>query len=56
MLVMGLGVGCHTNNSKFEDLTTDSIAITKLIILCNKLKLAPIHLEAVVEDFLVDTL
>ena len=29
MLVMGLGIGCHTNNSKFEDLTTDSIAITK---------------------------
>lgn len=51
---IGYGIGCHADNSTFEDLTTDPIAIETLINLCNKLKLSPLHLEDVVEDFLVD--
>ena len=51
---IGYGIGCCVNNSAFEDMSTDPIAIENLINLCNKLKLSPLHLEDVVEDFLVD--
>lgn len=52
---IGYGIGCRTDNTAFEDMSTDSIAIENLINLCNKLKLSPLHLEDAVEDFLVDT-
>ena len=51
---IGYGIGCHADNSAFEDISMDQLSITKLISLCNKLKLSPVHLEDVVEDFLVD--
>jgi len=51
---IGYGIGCRADNSNFEDLTTDPVAVTNLISICNKLKLSPIHLADVVEDFLVD--
>lgn len=54
---IGYGIA-HTEDSSlsFEDLTTDLIAITKLVKLCNELDLSPIHLKDVVEDFLVETI
>ena len=51
---IGYGIGCRADNSAFEDMSTDPTAIENLINLCNKLKLSPLHLEDVVEDFLVD--
>lgn len=51
---IGYGIGCRTDNSAFEDISTNPIAIENLINLCNNLKLSPLHLEDVVEDFLVD--
>ena len=51
---IGYGIGCRTDNSSFEDLSSDPIATENLINLCNKLKLSPLHLEDAVEDFLVD--
>lgn len=51
---IGYGIGYRSRDQVicFEDLTTDLPSITDLISLCNKLKLAPIHLEDVVEDFI----
>ena len=34
------------------DLSTDRMAVEKLVGLCNDLRLDPIHLDDVVEDFL----
>lgn len=51
---IGYGIGCRADNSAFEDMSTDLIVIGNLINLCNKLKLSPLHLKDVVEDFLVD--
>lgn len=48
------GIGCRADNSAFEDISADPIAIEDLIDICNKLKLSPLHLKDVVEDFLVD--
>lgn len=51
---IGYGIGYRSRNQVvyFEDITTDLLAMTDLIFLCNKLKLSPIHLEDVVEDFI----
>ena len=51
---IGYGIGCRADNSAFEDMSTDPIAIKNLINLCNELKLSPMHFKDVVEDFLVD--
>lgn len=36
-----------------DDITTDEAAIKRLIELCNRLKLSPLHLSDVVDDFLL---
>ncbi len=55
---IGYGIGCSDSkrSSTFEDLTTDQNRADTLIEQCNKLHLSPIHLEDVVEDFLVGDL
>lgn len=35
-----------------HDITPDRVALTKLVTQCNQLKLSPIHLHDIVEDFL----
>lgn len=52
---IGYGIGCRADNSAFEDMSADPIALANLINLCNKLKLSPLHLEDVVEDFLIES-
>lgn len=37
-----------------EDISTNKTNVEKLVRLCNELELSPIHLNDVVEDFLVD--
>ena len=51
---IGYGIG-YTQNSvlSFEDLTLNRTDAAKLVTLCNELDLSPIHLNDVVEDFLI---
>lgn len=55
------GIAAYTNgtvNDEFaviaaiHDITTDRNALTTLVTQCNRLKLSPIHLRDIVEDFL----
>lgn len=36
-----------------KDITTDEARLSGLVDLCNKLQLSPVHLDDVIEDFLV---
>lgn len=38
---------------QISDITTDEIAIRQLIQKCNQLRLSPLHLKDVVDDFLL---
>ncbi|MBQ5885475.1 MAG: hypothetical protein IIW79_03615 [Clostridia bacterium] len=44
------GISCGTVS--IDDVTTDRVEIMDLIDKCNRLELSPVHLFAVVEDFL----
>ena len=53
------GIALFTRNGNrsklikaIPDLSTDRMAVEKLVGLCNDLQLDPIHLDDVVEDFL----
>ena len=46
------GDGTATVLAAVRDITEDREAISGLVLLCNRLKLSPIHLFDVVEDFL----
>lgn len=46
------GITCGERTIK--DISTDKQRIEALIELCNSLELSPIHLDDVIEDFLVD--
>lgn len=38
---------------QINDITTDEMAIRQLIKQCNQLRLSPLHLEDIVDDFLL---
>ena len=46
--------GGKTIVASVHDITSDKVALTKLINDCNRLKLSTVHLNDVVEDFLLD--
>ena len=51
------GIAAYAKNTKtcvvrLHDITSDKDALTRLVLLCNRLQLSPIHLHDVVEDFL----
>lgn len=51
---MGYGIGYRADKDIlcFEDVTTNRNAIQHLIKQCNDLKLSPIHLADVIQDFI----
>ena len=40
--------------ARLHDVTSDKAALARLIFLCNRLQLSPVHLYDVVEDFLAN--
>jgi hypothetical protein len=53
---IGYGIGYTENNAlSFEDLALNPISVAKLVNLCNELDLSHIHLNDVVEDFLIES-
>lgn len=46
--------GSKTIVASVHNITSDKVALTKLINDCNRLKLSAVHLKDVVEDFLSD--
>lgn len=46
--------GISYKEREVKDISTDKHKIEKLVNLCNELELSPIHLDDVIEDFLVD--
>ena len=51
---IGYGIGCVEDDSlAFEDLTNDRSEAERLVELCNESELSPVHLESVVEDFVI---
>ena len=47
--------GTATVIAAIHDITSDKPRLTALVQRCNLLKLSPLHLEDVVEDFLADS-
>ena len=53
------GIAAYAKNTKtcvvsLHDITSDKDALTRLVLLCNRLQLSPVHLYDVVEDFLAN--
>ena len=46
------GISC--GNRTIKDISTNKKKVERLVELCNKNKLSPIHLDDVIDDFLVD--
>ena len=46
--------GISYEDIEIQDVSTDKTKVEKLVNLCNELDLSPIHLNDVLEDFLVD--
>lgn len=49
-----LTYGISDDERSFSDISTDKSKIERLVMLCNEQKISPIHLDDVIEDFLVD--
>lgn len=41
--------------NRVDNITCDKITLEKLVCRCNSLNLSPIHLDEVIEDFLLDS-
>ncbi len=48
-----IAYGITVGNISIHDITSDKDKILLLVELCNRLKLSPLHLRDVVDDFLV---
>lgn len=46
--------GISYDNKNIKDISTDKNKIEELVTLCNSLSLSPIHINDIIEDFLVD--
>ena len=46
--------GISYADKEIKDISTEKKKIEKLVSLCNNLSLSPIHINDVIEDFLVD--
>ena len=54
---IGYGIALKSNGTQcavsFSDITLDRDKAARLVKLCNKLQLSPIHLKDVIDDFLI---
>lgn len=46
--------GISYADKEIKDISTEKKKVEKLVSLCNNLSLSPIHINDVIEDFLVD--
>lgn len=49
---IGYGISLAQSAVSFSDITVDREEAARLVELCNRLQLSPIHLQDVVDDFL----